>query len=160
MSYESENNDILFLLLFHVLKFKIYLRIITYTLITWYVSNLAIFWLCDQDLYVCASVPQGTNHACVSVFPHTSWVHAKCGGQSSQTSRVYAHTCNLTPSVNSMSPVTRCCVQSYCAYKYYMNFWTYFILICESLHNFFQINRSINLEEPIHKFARLEFHKF
>ena len=36
------------------------------------------------------------------VFLYTSRVHAKCGGQNSQTIRVYAHTWNMTPSVSSV----------------------------------------------------------
>ena len=135
-------------------------RFITYTLITWHVSNMAILWSCGWDLDVCAPVSWNTNHGCVSVFPHTSWVHAKCGGQNSQTIRVYLHTYNMTPSVSSMSPVTRCWVQAYCAYKYYMNFSTHFILICESWHDFISKRLSIELEKPIYKFARLKFHKF
>ena len=103
MSYESEKKTILFLSLLHVLKFKISHRIITYTLRTWYVSNLAIFWLCDWDFGACVRVFWITSRVGVSVFPHTSWVHAKWGGQNSQTVRVYAHTYNMTPSVSSVS---------------------------------------------------------
>ena len=36
------------------------------------------------------------------------------------------------------------CSPIYCAYKYYMNFCTDFIFICESWHDFFQLNGSIN----------------
>ena len=118
-------------------------RIITYTLITWYVSNFAIFWVCGWDFCVCACVSWSLNRGCVSVFLHTSWVHAKCCGQNSQTIRVYAHTYNMYP-LSALSPVTRWWVQSYCAYKYCMNFSTHFIFICESWLDFFQIHKYLD----------------
>ena len=75
----------------------------------------------------------------VPVFLYTSTVHAKCGGQNSQTIRVYAHTWNMTPSVSSMSSVTSCWVQAYWAYKYYMNFVLISFSFGEVDMSFFQI---------------------
>ena len=72
IGYESQTKSI-FLFWLHALKFKIYLIYIS--LITWYLSNLAIFWLCGWDLAVCARVSWGTNPGDGSVFPHISWVH-------------------------------------------------------------------------------------
>ena len=155
---QLENRSILFLLLLHVLKFKSCLIhiFITYTLITWFVSNLTIFWLCAMVLtWVCMLVfPEARTMGVCSRF----LTHLECMLSvvvKTQTTRVHAHThiiwhplsalCLQLPDVGCSPTVLTI---------------TLWIFICEIWHDFFQINRSIKLEEHIYKFARLEFHKF
>ena len=110
-------------------------------------------------LSVCAGVSQAQSMGvCPCFLTHLECMLSVVVKTDRQEEYRYAHTDNMTPCVSSLSQVTICWVQSYCAYKNYMNFSTLFI--CESLHDFFALNGSINLEDPIYKFARLEFDKF
>ena len=106
-----------------------------YTLITWYVSKLTIFWLCTWLglLCVCSCFLKHEPLGCVHVSSHILSACYKCGGQNSHKIRVYAHKYNMTPSVSSVSSHQMLGAVLLCL-QYNMNFSTRFIFICESWH--------------------------
>ena len=118
-----------------------------YTLITWYVLKLTIFWLCTWlGLWcVCSCFLKHEPLVRVHVTSHILSACYKCGGQNSQTIRVYAHKYNMTTSVSSVSSHQMLSAVLLCL-QYNMNFSTHFIFICESWHmdTIFFSNKWIN----------------
>ena len=114
-------------------------RIITSALIKW-LSNLAIFWVCDWDLGVCVLVfsEARTIGVCPSFLTHIECMQRVVVKTHIQYE--YMHTHIIWHPLSALSPVTSCWTQDYSAYKYYnyMNFSTHLIFICESWYNFFK----------------------